>query len=1568
MTSKENKLSHRQISRRFRLITTAILLVSFLIGANLPVVYADTQVDPFAPVKMSQTNGADLSDPNLQACTSVTTTSLTSQTTPSGMDVPSFGFTVLNAQLPENRPNAADQGRVYVTQLQATSDQEITYEITQNGGPGGSDYVITGTNSDELYYTGEPQDFETDPSPHTIGVAACTQAGQANLTIRIALSDRPDPPEITASLPAVALSISSPGNAGQIDLTRYFTDPDAGDTLTYSATSQNEAVVTATVNAAQLSLAAQALGTATVSVTATDEGGRSVTGSMSVTVSNPPVIDTNHSAYFAEDPGFRFELAENTDGRSTPVQLTTDPITASDPDPGDSVELSLLPVSARTIFNLNSSGHLFYIGEVLDYEAFIRQRIEPAYYFSVAATDSAGITVTARIKVTVTNQYEDPVALVRSGRALGRPGESATGNDGVFMSQLFTDHANPQLRFAVEVEDPSIATPVLAAAPNNNLALNWSYDEIGYTTISVCATTRWSPPPPTSGDTQPTNDRIISSYAECEAAASFATFALSVAVVPAGSAYQYCPFIYYDDWVEFIQAENPGTPNPNEFELGMAEPRHLLCLTYQLIDRLFYPESEATDTEIAEWAMTSLERAKAPTGSPPTSPLTDDDGTHQYECLLPAAAFLPLCQALDELAPDSIPPAIQSIVRGIIAGLGDQYTSYADQEATDRFLTAIGLGQAGVGIEFGLYQPINPTTISRCPQVSETCAVYILEVYPDHPAAQATNPPRRFDIILEVDGVAIPNGSTLADVSSLLYGDEDSQVRLKFQRPAQTGAALEWELTLTRVIEDEPVVDSQRFGVYPDSQTPLTWVGYIALERFTHGADEQFRTALEDLLNQGVEGLLIDLRGNPGGLVQSARNIIHEFLEPGQNIATIEVRGENGAYVVPSDFMGLATDPQQLPVAFLVNGGSYSAAETFAASLQRHQRALVLGEKSGGKSTTQNIYLLSPLGSIRLTRSELTFGGTSIHEVGITPEVTFEDPCVVRFSGFTQPTNCGPNQVQSILRLAWPTVTGFTVSSEVIERGYYRLGDQLQLGLSVLPDFGDLIYDTSDGSPTLSVTIGDTPEQLPLLPSSTGSPWFFGKTITTADTDPDGPVIADSGLELNGAVVRRASGWPMLPYHPEVPIPFEIYTNPDPSYQATNSIDIPENTDGTTNPVELLSVRPRHQADRPITSYRLEGGEVNLFSVSGTGLLSYVGPGRDFESNPPTHSLEVVATDSTGFEARGQLEIRFTDVDEPVTLGTAFSPISLQLGSSTQTTVDLNPGFVDPENTLTFRAVSSDPTRVEVSSVDTAGILTVTGIAPTGNQPVTVTVYASDRPDTEISQNFSVEVLPASTGSAPVVNPVSPSGPTGQQPNPTQQPPLTQNLPPTLEPLPTTVQDFVDDDGNTHEQNIEQLAVMGITQGCNPPENTEFCPRRAVTRGEMATFLVRGLGLNPSDDDLFTDDQGSTHERNINRLGSAGITQGCNPPINDRFCPDLPVTRGQMATFLARALSLPAGSGAADFSDTDGSVHSVDIDRIFSVGITQGCNPPVNDRFCPERPVTRAEMATFLVRALALES
>lgn len=171
---------------------------------------------------------------------------------------------------------------------------------------------------------------------------------------------------------------------------------------------------------------------------------------------------------------------------------------------------------------------------------------------------------------------------------------------------------------------------------------------------------------------------------------------------------------------------------------------------------------------------------------------------------------------------------------------------------------------------------------------------------------------------------------------------------------------------------------------------------------------------------------------------------------------------------------------------------------------------------------------------------------------------------------------------------------------------------------------------------------------------------------------------------------------------------------------------------------------------------------------------------------------------------------------------------------------------------------------------------------------------------------------------------------------------------------------FADDDDSIFQIHIESLARSGVTQGCNPPYRDLYCPEHPVSRAEMAAFLVRGLALEQNSHSGFADvDPGGIFAEDIGRLATAGITLGCG---QDEFCPNDPVSRAQMASFLVRALALGENTHPG-FLDVDGaSTFAVDIGRLATAGITNGCTI-AGDRFCPDDIVTREAMAGFLDRA-----
>ena len=176
---------------------------------------------------------------------------------------------------------------------------------------------------------------------------------------------------------------------------------------------------------------------------------------------------------------------------------------------------------------------------------------------------------------------------------------------------------------------------------------------------------------------------------------------------------------------------------------------------------------------------------------------------------------------------------------------------------------------------------------------------------------------------------------------------------------------------------------------------------------------------------------------------------------------------------------------------------------------------------------------------------------------------------------------------------------------------------------------------------------------------------------------------------------------------------------------------------------------------------------------------------------------------------------------------------------------------------------------------------------------------------------------------------------------------------------------FDDVGGGVHEPAVEALEADGVFDGTECGDGL-FCPGEPILRWVMAVWLVRVLGEEPAEagSSRFADvDAGEWWAPYVEALADLGVTRGCDTdPL--RFCPDESVTRAQMASFLVRAFALEV-AGSAGFVDTAGGTHEENIDALAAGGVTAGCDTdPL--RYCPDKAVTRAQMATFLARATGL--
>lgn len=180
---------------------------------------------------------------------------------------------------------------------------------------------------------------------------------------------------------------------------------------------------------------------------------------------------------------------------------------------------------------------------------------------------------------------------------------------------------------------------------------------------------------------------------------------------------------------------------------------------------------------------------------------------------------------------------------------------------------------------------------------------------------------------------------------------------------------------------------------------------------------------------------------------------------------------------------------------------------------------------------------------------------------------------------------------------------------------------------------------------------------------------------------------------------------------------------------------------------------------------------------------------------------------------------------------------------------------------------------------------------------------------------------------------------------------------------------FIDDDGNSHEPNIEAIAAEGITLGCNPPIGDRYCPGDPVSRAQMAAFLLRAIGQAanlPSYQGTFPDvPSGRWYTGYVERLAELGITRGYP---DGTFRPGGLVTRAEMSLFVLRAIGEDANvvSYRGVFADVSADAgYGPSTERMYDLGITTGCGTdPL--RYCPDANVSRAQMASFIARAVGL--
>ena len=234
------------------------------------------------------------------------------------------------------------------------------------------------------------------------------------------------------------------------------------------------------------------------------------------------------------------------------------------------------------------------------------------------------------------------------------------------------------------------------------------------------------------------------------------------------------------------------------------------------------------------------------------------------------------------------------------------------------------------------------------------------------------------DRILKIDGKSTDKYS-LEDAVKLLRGEPGTKVVITMMRPS-SGETKDYVLTRA-IIQVDMVKDINGKQEFPVDQNGI---GYVRIIQFGDQTGNELETALQKLKEQGLKALIIDLRWNPGGLLDEAVNVCQKFLPVGQLVVSTEGREMVEKYYSK----GSGDELKDLPIVILVNLSSASASEIVTGCLQDLHRAVVLGEKTFGKGSVQNIFPLDDGSALKLTVAKYyTPSHKVIHEHGITPDI-----------------------------------------------------------------------------------------------------------------------------------------------------------------------------------------------------------------------------------------------------------------------------------------------------------------------------------------------------------------------------------------------------------------------------------------------------------------------------------------------------------------------------------------------------------------------------------------------------
>ena len=301
---------------------------------------------------------------------------------------------------------------------------------------------------------------------------------------------------------------------------------------------------------------------------------------------------------------------------------------------------------------------------------------------------------------------------------------------------------------------------------------------------------------------------------------------------------------------------------------------------------------------------------------------------------------------------------MDSAINGVLQSL-DPYSAYMSPELFKSMQTESKGEFGGLGIEIGM----------------EAGVVKVISPIADTPAEKAGI--KAGDYIVRINNQQV-QGKTLMEAVKLMRGPVGSNIELTVRRK-------EVKKSLTFKIQRQIIeVKSVETKILGDQKN----IGYIRLKSFNENSDKQLIQKIKNYEKQKLIGYIIDLRNNPGGLLNQAVAITDFFLEKGEIVSTKGRRISETRKFFARSGDGI----KGKPVIVLINNGSASASEIFAGALKDHKRAIILGENSYGKGSVQSIIPLNNGGGIRLTISKYYLpSGKSISEVGVSPDIVVEE-------------------------------------------------------------------------------------------------------------------------------------------------------------------------------------------------------------------------------------------------------------------------------------------------------------------------------------------------------------------------------------------------------------------------------------------------------------------------------------------------------------------------------------------------------------------------------------------------